>query len=290
MDSDIAAHEFLTSAGQCAVMKSSLMAIAAIPLLTAGPASFAQTVSLFTGQTPAETATSDTKAVTLGVKFWSTQAGTVSGIRFYRGAASSGGYTVRLYSAGGTMLGQATLPHDTCTLPCWEEADFASPIPIAASTTYIAAYFTPVGQYAETNFGLTNWVMNGPLVAPASSQTGGNGVYRYASSIRYPHYTYEATNYYVDIVFTPTAPTLLLSMNPPNPNIPSTAPVGTIVGTLSATWSDGSPFTGTLGFSTPYGSDHGQFAISGNNLIVNSGANLSGDAGTTQQVTVTATQ
>src|SRR6516225_2911468 len=166
-------------------MRTSLVAIVAIPFAIIGPASLAQTVSLLTGQTPAETAASDTKAVTLGVKFWSTQAGTISGIRFYRGAKSSGGYTVGLYTASGTMLGQATLLHDACILPCWEEADFASPIPIAANTTYIAAYYTPVGRYAETNFGLTNGVMNGPLVAPASSQVGGNGVYRYGNSIRF---------------------------------------------------------------------------------------------------------
>ena len=267
------------------------MAIATIPLVTGGPASFAQTVSLFTGQTPADAASSDPKAITLGVKFWSTQAGTVSGIRFYRGAASAGGYTVRLYTASGTILGQATLPQDTCNLPCWEEADFASPIPIAANTTYIAAYYTPVGRYADTNYDLTNGVMNGPLVAPASSQAGGNGVYHYGSPIRFPRYTWEATNYYVDVAFTATAPTLLLSINPPKPSVPSTAPLGTVVGRLNATWSDGSPFTGTLSFSSPNGNDHGQFAISGNNLIVNSaGPSLGGDAGTTQQVTVTATQ
>jgi hypothetical protein len=271
-------------------MKTPLMAIAAIPLVTVAPASLAQTVSLFTRQAPAETATSDTKAVTLGVKFWSTQAGTVSGIRFYRGAASSGGYTVRLYTASGTMLGQATLSQDACTLPCWEEADFASPIPIAANTSYIAAYYTPVGRYVETNYGLTNGAMNGPLVAPASSQVGGNGIYRYGSSIRFPQYTYNATNYFVDIVFAPTAPTLLLSINPPNPSVPSTASAGTTVGTLNATWSDGSPFTGTLSFTPPYGYDHGTFAISGNNLVVNPGGGLGGDAGTTQHVTVAATQ
>ena len=41
--------------------------------------------------------------------------------------------------------------------------------------------------------------MNGPLVAPASSQVGGNGVYHYGSSIRFPRYTWKATNYFVDI-------------------------------------------------------------------------------------------
>jgi hypothetical protein len=277
------------AASECAIMKTSLLAIAAIPLVAVGSASFAQTVSLFTNETPADTVAADNRAVTLGVKFWSTQAGTVTGIRFYRGAASSGGYTVRLYNAGGTMLGQASVPSDTCTLPCWEEADFASPIPIAANTTYVAAYYTPVGQYAETNYGLTNGVMNGPLVASSSSQVGGNGVFHYGSPIRFPKNTWESTNYYVDVVFMSTARTLLLSINPPNPSIPSTAPAGTVVGTLSATWSDGSPFTGTLSFSQPYSNDSGTFALSGNNLVV-SGPGLGGDGGTIQEVTVTATQ
>ena len=61
--------------------------------------------------------------------------------------------------------------------------------------------------------------------------------------------------------------------------------------TITAAWSDGSPFTGTLGFAAPYSNDQGTFAISGNNLIVNpSGPGVSADANTTQNVTIVATQ
>jgi hypothetical protein len=67
--------------------------------------------------------------------------------------------------------------------------------------------------------------------------------------------------------------------------------LGSVVATISATWSDGSPFTGTLSFAQPYSNDQGIFAISGKNLIVNpSGPGLSADANTVQNVTIVATQ
>jgi len=67
--------------------------------------------------------------------------------------------------------------------------------------------------------------------------------------------------------------------------------LGSVVATISATWSDGSPFTGTLSFAPPYSNDGAVFAISGNNLIVNpSGPGLFADANTVQNVTIVATQ
>jgi hypothetical protein len=67
--------------------------------------------------------------------------------------------------------------------------------------------------------------------------------------------------------------------------------LGSAVATITATWSDGSPFTGTLSFGAPYSNDNATFAISGNNLIINpAGPGVSGDANTTQNVTIVATQ
>jgi hypothetical protein len=43
-------------------------------------------LNIFGNSVPQTPVDPDTSAVTLGVKFWSTQAGTISGIRFYRGA------------------------------------------------------------------------------------------------------------------------------------------------------------------------------------------------------------
>ena len=128
---------------------------------------------------PVNAEEADSSAVTLGVKFWSAQPGTVPGIRFYRGHTNNSGYTVRLYTAAGSLVAQATTAHDTCTVPCWEQVNFATPISISAKTTYVAAYYTSNGYYADGYYGLTKGATNGPLVAPASGVSGGNGVYVY---------------------------------------------------------------------------------------------------------------
>lgn len=254
----------------------------------------AQTFTIFGTTVPRNPAvTDDSAAVTLGVKFSSNQAGTVSGIRFYRGhRAASGGYVAKLFSASGTRLAQATANNDTCSIPCWEQVNFVSPISIAANTTYIAAYYTTNGSYADdtgTNGGLTNKVTNGPLTAPASASVGGNGVYTYSTG--FPNQTWMDSNYYVDVVFTPSAPALQMTFNPTMPSIPSSTPSGTTVATVVVTWTNGAPFTGTLAFAAPNGDDNHTFALSGSNIIINpSGPGVGADGGTTQNITVQAMQ
>ena len=76
---------------------------------------------------------------------------------------------------------------------------------ITAGTTYIASYETTVGEYsADTNY-FANSLTNGPLTAPSSSSSGGNGVYAYGSSNPFPNNTFNASNYWVDVVFSPGA-------------------------------------------------------------------------------------
>jgi Domain of unknown function (DUF4082) len=246
--------------------------------------------NIFGNVTPGTAAVSSTAATTLGLKFYSTQAGTIEGIRFYRGYADSAGYTASLYtSSGGSMLGQAIINGDVCTIPCWEQAYFSSPIPIAANTTYVATYYASDGRYADDQATLTNGVTNGPLVAPASSAVGGNGLY--IAGNKFPTKTLDASNYYVDVMFTPNTPVLSLSFNPPNPSIPANAPAGTVVTTIVPSWSNGATFTGTLSFGSAYSNDNGIFAISGSNLVISTSATgLAADGGTIQDVTVVATQ
>ena len=170
-----------------------------LALLTLGHSAAAQSpLTMFGNVTPQNPVIADS-AVTLGVKFYSTQAGTIAGIRFYRGHSNSNGYTVKLFSASGSLLASAATSKDTCAVPCWEQVNFASPISIAANTTYVAAYYTSNGDYADdeyTNGGLTNGASNGPLIAPASSQVGGNGVYTYSTGL--PNQTWHDSNYYVE--------------------------------------------------------------------------------------------
>jgi hypothetical protein len=248
----------------------------------------AQSVSIFGNALPSNPI-DDGNAVTLGVKFWSSQSGTISAIRFYRAVSNPYGYVAKLYTPGGTLLASVKLATESSPVPGWQVANFSSPVPINANTTYIAAYYSAVGQGAWDAYGMSNGHTSGPLTAPASSTVGGNGVYHYNNS--FPNQSYEASNYYVDVLFTPTGRSLLLSFNPPKPSISATAPLGSLVATISPTWSDGSPFAGTLSFAQPYSNDQGIFAISGNNLIVNpSGPGLSADVNTVQNVTIVATQ
>jgi hypothetical protein len=261
---------------------------AGLAILVSRQELLAQTINIFGDAVPNNPIGSK-NVVTLGVKFWSVQSGTISAIRFYRAVANPSGYVANLYTAGGTLLASAMLAQDSCSVPCWEVANFASPISISANTSYVATYFSSIGDGASDAYGLSNGVMNGPLTAPASSAVGGNGVYQRKNT--FPGNSSQASNYYVDVLFTPTAPSLILTFSPPNPSIPASAPLGSVVATIIPSWSDGSPFTGTLSFGPPYSNDQATFAISGNSLIVNpSGPGVSADANTVQNVTLVATQ
>jgi len=267
---------------------ASLLFGLSLAALVSGGETSAQSISIFGNAVPSDPTGGGSK-VMLGVKFWSSQSGTISAIRFYRAAVSAKGYVASLYSAGGGLLGSATLARESGPVPGWQVANFASPIPVSANTTYIAAYYSAAGDGAGDPHELKNGVTNGPLTTPASSAAGGNGVYN--SKNAFPKSSYEASNYYVDVLFTPTGAALVLNFNPPNPSIPANTPLGSVVATINASWSDGSPFTGTLSFAQPYSNDQGVFAMSGNNLIINpSGPGVSADPNTVQNVSIVASQ
>ena len=90
----------------------------------------------------------------------------------------------------------------------------------------------------------------------------------------------------------PPPPTLTLTINSPSTTRPNTTPVGTTIAIVTAAWSDGSTFTGTLGFVQPYLDDGGTFALSctqcptASLLLSPLGPGFGGDAGTTQYATV----
>jgi hypothetical protein len=73
---------------------------------------------------------------------------------------------------------------------------------------------------------------------------------------------------------------------PPNPAIPAMTPKGAVVAGIVVSMSDGSAFTGTLGFGPPSYDDGGIFAISGSNLIINpNGPGVGSDGGSTENCT-----
>ena len=164
--------------------------------------------SLFhTNDLPEILSDADASAVELGVKFTASQAGTISGVRFYKGAKNTGTHTAHLWNATGTSLATATFTGETRS--GWQQVNFASPVTIAAGTTYVASYHTNVGHYSVTpNYFVTPHV-SGPLTAPASAAPNPpNGLFVYGSGNIFPSNGLEAaSNYWVDVVFNPTVQT-----------------------------------------------------------------------------------
>jgi len=84
--------------------------------------------------------------------------------------------------------------------------NFSSPVAVTAGTTYVASYYAPVGHYSfDSEFFGTTGVNNPPLDAVANSVSP-NGVYSYGSTSAFPASSFNATNYWVDVVFNTTAP------------------------------------------------------------------------------------
>jgi hypothetical protein len=151
--------------------------------------------------TPAAIEMNDPNAVELGLKFRSDVNGTVRGVRFYKGRATTGTHTGSLWSSTGTRLATATFTNETAT--GWQTVTFATPVAIAANTIYVVSYHTNIGNYANTVGAFASaGVDTPPLHALASGVSGGNGVYIYGARA-FPTQTFEASNYWVDVVFVP---------------------------------------------------------------------------------------
>jgi len=156
-------------------------------------------VSLFSSSdTPANLSDPDTVQVNLGMKFVTSQSGTITGIRYYKGAGDTGTHSGSLWTSSGTLLATATFTNETTS--GWQTVTFNSPVTVAAGTTYVASYHSN-GHYVSTGGYFTTAHTAGPLTAPAS----GNGVYAYGNGNLFPTASYGATNYWVDVVFSPAS-------------------------------------------------------------------------------------
>ncbi|MFI6884578.1 DUF4082 domain-containing protein [Streptosporangium canum] len=149
--------------------------------------------------TPATASHPDNQAVTLGVKFKASTAGSVTGIRFYKGALNTGTHTGSLWTSGGQLLSSATFSNETAS--GWQQVTFNTPVALIANTTYIVSCHTTSGFYSTTRPYFTSQYTNGFLTALANGAEGGNGVYAYGATNTFPTNTYQATNYWIDLMF-----------------------------------------------------------------------------------------
>ncbi|MGZ8541887.1 MAG: DUF4082 domain-containing protein, partial [Chitinophagaceae bacterium] len=140
--------------------------------------------------------------VELGLKFKSSKAGFIKGIRFFSPGNPAGIYTGHLWSSSGKLLNGATFTNVTAGI--WQEVLFTNPVQIFADTIYIASYHTTSGHYSGTAGGLNKAVINGPLTALDKNSAGGSSFYKYGASGSFPStVSPNAANYWVDVLFVP---------------------------------------------------------------------------------------
>ena len=140
----------------------------------------------------------DNNAIEVGLKFRSTTAGHVVGIRFYKGSKNTGAHVGHLWTSKGVLLGSVTFQNETAS--GWQKANLAVPVAITANTTYTVSY-SSAGYYSDNaGFFTSSGVTSGPLQALKNGTDGVNGVYVYGKG-KFPTGAWNASNYWVDVLF-----------------------------------------------------------------------------------------
>jgi Ca2+-binding RTX toxin-like protein len=235
-------------------------ASASVNLTVLPPASTAQLFAY--SDTPAVLSDPDSNSVNLGVKFLATEAGAITGLKYYKGAGDTGTHVGTLWASTGTLLASATFTNESAS--GWQYVTFANSVSISAGTTYVASYHSN-GHYTDTGNYFTSTYTNGALATPGPAA----GVYAYGPNDLFPTSTSSA-NYWVDVLFVPSgAPiavndkgfttsrgtaleipgaTLLANDTDPNGDPLSVAAVGSQLGGTVSLASNAVTFTPTPGY------------------------------------------
>ena len=178
----------------------------------------------------------DPSAVEVGVKFTADVYGSIYGIRFYKSSNNTGTHVGNLWTASGALLASAVFSGESAS--GWQQVTFSNPVEIAPGTVYVASYHTNTGHYsADQNYFASGGVDNPPLHAPQTGVSGGNGVFADGATSVFPTNTFNASNYWVDVMFVPVPTPTSIAVTPAN----STLQIGgTQQFTATATYSDNS--------------------------------------------------
>jgi hypothetical protein len=166
---------------------------------TTGGTTYSCPCSVFSSSSvPSTISANDSNAVELGMQFTADVSGSVTAIRFYKGAQNTGTHIGHLWTASGTLLATVTFSGETSS--GWQTATLSSPVAISANTTYVVSYYAPNGNYSA-NGGYFNASADAPpLHGLQNTSSHQNGVFKYGAS-GFPTSSYNATNYWIDVVF-----------------------------------------------------------------------------------------
>jgi hypothetical protein len=158
--------------------------------------------TLFGNLTPAVAAnSSDASPVEVGTAFTTDVAGTVTGIRFYKATTNTGTHVGHLWTSDGVLLASVTFTAESAS--GWQSALLSAPVTLTPDTRYVVSYYAPNGNYSSTSSFFGSDYVSIPLTAPRS----GNGLYLYGTGGGMPVYSWNNSNYFVDVTFQPTGST-----------------------------------------------------------------------------------
>jgi len=142
----------------------------------------------------------DGQPLELGMKFRVSTNGVIKALRFYKGSNNDAStYVLKLYqNSNQSLLGSVNFSNTTAT--GWQTVNLPTPIAVTAGTTYVVSVYSPGGNYVSTLNYFTSARTVGPLTGLADGTDGNNGVYRYGSA-GFPTSSYQASNYWVDVVY-----------------------------------------------------------------------------------------
>ena len=215
------------------------VAIATVLILTATAltgASAAGPVTIWGTSTPTGAVDTDKSAVELGTRFTAITTGQATAVRYYKTPENTGTHTGSLWTNTGTLLGRTTFTNETTT--GWQTATFTTPITLTAGTTYVVSYHTNTGRYYAT--GNYHGTSTNPtyLTVPTTNA----GVYTYATNPTVPKNTWNSSQYWVDLTFTPgTTPTTTTTTTSTTPKPTTTTTTRTPTPTPTSTTTTRTP-------------------------------------------------
>jgi hypothetical protein len=161
-----------------------------------------------TNVTPTTTDSGDPASIEAGVKFTTDVSGYITGIRFYKAAANTGTHIGNLWTSTGQLLASATFTNESAS--GWQQVNFSQPVAVSPNTTYVVSYFAPNGHYSDDGayfYTVPQMMQPESTVnsAPLHALHNTNGVYTYSGASTFPTSSNDASNYWVDPVFSETA-------------------------------------------------------------------------------------
>ena len=163
-----------------------------------------------TNTTPVTADSGDAASINVGVKFKSDVYGLITGIRFYKASANTGTHVGSLWTATGQLLASATFTSESAS--GWQQVNFSQPVAVNKNTTYVASYLAPKGHYSADGayfytvpqIGQAESTVNSPPLHALQNTNGVvNGVFSYSGTTTFPSSSNDASNYWVDPVFSP---------------------------------------------------------------------------------------